>query len=107
MRVIYIRGAIDGRLWHFHVARQRLPLLGRFPSLARKTQARHCNFHSPFTSQILLTFKDGEVVALFIPRDDSTTGDNNANHREASAPFVSAAAATRALSHPGGDSFAI
>lgn len=57
--------------------------LGRIPLLARKTQARHCNFRSPFTSQILLTFKDGEVVARFIPQDDSTTGDNNANHREA------------------------
>lgn len=35
--------------------------------------------------KILLAFKDAEVVALFIPRDDSTTGDNNANHRQASA----------------------
>lgn len=32
----------------------------------------------------LLTFKDAKVVALFIPQDDSTTGDYNANHRQAS-----------------------
>lgn len=106
MQVNYVCVAINGELWHFHVAHQHLLLSGGFCYWLKRRMLGIVIFIHLSLHKTLLTFKDAEVVALFIPQDDSTTGDNNANHRQASA-LLSLRGQRRALSHPCGDSSVI